>query len=140
MSLDALPAEERAIRWDAIREEYEGRLFRPATICQRYGITPSQLRYRRESEGWLSIRARVVRHVDLIARMLKVLDKQVSWLEAAVTEPIDKRARVLSIQVKTLDTLIAMGAAKPNVEPPSPENLEDMRNKVVKRIEQFRSR
>ena len=140
MSLDEATDAGPAIRWDAIREEYEGRLFLPATICKRHGITLAQLRYRREVEGWPSIRARIVRQDDLVARMLKVLDKQIKRLEMAVDEPIDKQANVLSTQVKTLDKLIEMGAAKRNVEPPTKKDVTDLRNKLAKRIEQFRNR
>ncbi|SEP76763.1 hypothetical protein SAMN05428969_0820 [Devosia sp. YR412] len=129
-----------AIRWDLIRGEYEGRVFLPAVICKRYGITLAQLRYRREVEGWLSARARVVRQDDLVARMLKVLDKQVRRLEMAKDEPFDKQARVLGMHVKTLDTLIALGAAQRNAEPASKLNIDDLRNKVTKRIGQFNSR
>lgn len=128
------------IRWDIIRVEYEGRHFLPAVICERHGITPAQLRYRREVEGWPSIRARVVRQEDLVARMLKVLDKQIRRLEAAVDEPIDKQANVLSMQAKTLDKLIELGAAQPNVEPPTQKDMTDLRNKLAKRIEQYRNR
>ncbi|KKC33709.1 hypothetical protein [Devosia psychrophila] len=128
------------IQWDLVREEYEARRFLPAVICKRYGISAAQLRYRRQVEGWLSARARVVRQDDLVARMLKVLDKQVRRLEMAVDEPIDKQANVLSIQVKTLDKLIELGAAQRNVEPASKRDVTDLRNKVAKRIEQFRNR
>ena len=128
------------INWAAIREEYEGRLFLPAVICKRYGITPMQLRYRREVEGWLSARARVVRKDDLVARMMKVLDRQVRKLEVAVNEPIDKQVGALSVAIKSLDTLIAMGAAKPNAEPASKKDMTDLRNKLAKRIEQYRNR
>lgn len=129
-----------AIRWDAIREEYEGRMFLPAVICKRYGITVAQLRYRRQAEGWLNARARVIRKDDLVSRMMKVLDKQIRRLEAAVDEPIDKQANVLSIHVKTLDKLIEMGAAQPNAEPASKKDVTDLRNKLAKRIEQFNRR
>lgn len=128
------------VRWDIIRAEYEERHFLPAMICRRHGITPAQLRYRREVEGWLSSRARVVRQDDLVARMLKVLDKQVRRLEAEVDLPIDKQANVLGTQVKILDKLIEMGAAKPNVDPPTHKDEADLRDKLVKRIVQFESR
>lgn len=140
MSLDEAADAAPAARWDDIREEYEGRQFLPATICKRHGITLAQLRYRREVEGWVSIRARVVRYDQLLARMLRVLDKQIKRLETTVDEPIDKQANVLSTQVKTLDKLIEMGAAKRNVEPPTRKDLTDLRNKLAKRIEQFRNR
>jgi hypothetical protein len=100
----------------------------------------AQLRYRREMEGWLSARARVPKQADLVARMLKVLDKQIRKLEAAVNEPIDKQANVLATQVKTLDKLIELGAAKPNVEPASRKDVADLRAKLVKRMEQFKAR
>ncbi|WP_193336505.1 hypothetical protein [Devosia beringensis] len=140
MDSDSLLTEPPGIRWDAIRAEYEGRQFHPATICQRYGITLAQLRYRREVEGWLSARARIVRYDDLVARMLKVLDKQVRQLEMATDEPIDRQARVLSLEVRTLDALLEMGAAQRNAEPASKKDMTDLRNKLAKRIEQFRNR
>ena len=140
MDDEAASLEGPAIRWDRVRNEYEGRLFVPAMICKRHGISPAQLRYRREMEGWLSARARVVRQEDLVARMLKVLDKQVRRLEMAKDEPFDKQASVLSTQVKTLDKLIELGAAQRNVEPASKLDIVDLRNKVIKRIEQFNRR
>lgn len=122
--------------WVSIREEYEGRLFLPTVICRRHGITVAQLRYRREMEGWLSARARVPKQADLVARMLKVLDKQIRRLEAAVDEPIDKQVKALSESVKTLDILIKNGASKPNVEPATRKDMSDLRAKLVKRFEQ----
>jgi hypothetical protein len=131
---------EPAVRWDDVRAEYEERLFVPAVICKRHGITVAQLRYRREVEGWLSARARIPRKDDMVAQMLKVLDKQLKRLEIAVDEPIDKQANVLGTHVKTLEKLIEMGAAKPNSEPASRKNIEDLRSKLAKRIEQFQNR
>lgn len=126
--------------WETIREEYEGRLFLPSVICQRHGITEMQLRYRRQMEGWLSARSRVPKHGDIVARMLRVLDKQVRQLEKAVDEPIDKQVKALSETVKTLDTLIKQGATKPDVEPASRKDMTDMRAKLVKQLEQFNRR
>ena len=140
MSVEAVSERSAPVRWDIVRAEYEERHFLPAVICQRHGITPAQLRYRREVEGWLSSRARVVRQDDLVARMLKVLDKQIRRLEGAVDLPIDKQANVLGAQVKVLDKLIEMGAAKPNVDPPTQKDEADLRDKLVKRIVQFESR
>jgi predicted lipase len=129
-----------APNWAAIREEYEGRRFVPATICKRYGITPAQLRYRRQVEGWLSASARAARQDGLVARMLKVLDKQIRRLEMAVNEPIEKQANVLSTSVKTLDKLIELGAAERNVEPATKKDMTDLRDKLAKRIDQFKNR
>lgn len=128
------------VRWDIIRQEYEGRHFPPRIICERHGITRPQLRYRREMEGWLTINARPVQQMGLLARMLQALDIQVRRLEMAKNEPIEKQARTLSLQVATLDKILKMGAAKRNVEPPTVKDVTDLQDKLVRRIEQFRAR
>ncbi|SFV35901.1 hypothetical protein SAMN05216456_2270 [Devosia crocina] len=122
--------------WSAVREEYEERLFRPSMICKRHGISPAQLRYRREVEGWLSAVTHVPSQAHLVSRMLKVLEVQVMRLEAAVDEPIDKQVKALSESVKTLDTLIKNGATKPNVEPATRRDMTELRAKLVRRLEQ----
>jgi hypothetical protein len=127
-----------ATDWEAVRAEYEGRLFHPEMICKRHGITVSQLRYRREQEDWISIRASPPRTGDLVARMLKVLEAQIKELEKATDMPIDKKAKVLADEVRILDKLIEMGAAKRNVEPPTRKDMTDLRAKLAKRLEQSR--
>lgn len=128
------------VRWDDVRAEYESRQFTPAAICRRHGITEAQLRYRREMEHWPSLRAKPVHQHTLVARMLKVLDKQINQLEAAVNEPIDKQANVLATHIKSLDKLIEMGASRPDVPPPAKKDMTDLRNKLAKRLEQFNRR
>ena len=126
--------------WDSIRLEYEGRLFHPDIICQRHGITAAQLRYRREQEDWISLRASPPRKTDLVARMLRVLEAQIKELEKAEDMPIDKKAKILADEIRNLDKLIEMGAAQPNVEPPSRKDMTDLRAKLEKRREQARRR
>ncbi len=122
--------------WAIIRAEYEGRLYVPPMICQRHGITPAQLRYRREKEDWLSLKAHPPSRMQLVVRMLRVLDAQMRELETDMELPIDKKAAMLAGQVKTLDKLIEMGAAQRNVEPPTRKDMTDLRAKLVKRLEQ----
>lgn len=122
--------------WATIRGEYEGRMFVPAMICRRHGITLSQLRYRREKEDWLSLRAHPPSRMHLVARMLRVLDGQIRELENARDMPIDKRAKMLADQVRTMDKLIELGATERNVEPPTRKDMTDLRAKLVKRLEQ----
>ena len=125
-----------ATDWDAVRAEYEGRLFHPATICRRHGITAAQLRYRRERGGWLAINARPPRQDDIVRRMLAILARQVKQLEKAMDEPIDKQTRTLAEQVKTLDKLIELGATERNAEPPTRQDMTGLRAKLVRRLEQ----
>ena len=126
--------------WQTIRAEYEGRLFEPKTICKRHGITVSQLRYRRQCEGWLSQRERRPKEAVLVSRMLKVLERQIRDLEMARNEPVEKRTNTLATQVKTLDKLIELGAAERNVDPAGRKDMTDLRAKLVKRLDQFKSR
>ena len=136
MNATGSEAGKREPDWATIRAEYEGRLFLPPLICQRHGITPAQLRYRREKEDWLSLKAHPPSKTQLVARMIRVLDAQMRELETNVELPIDKRASMLAGQVKTLDKLIEMGAAERNVEPPSTKDMTDLRAKLVKRLVQ----
>ena len=122
--------------WGAIRLEYEGRQFEPATICKRHGITPAQLRHRRQCEGWLSQRERRPKEAVLLTRMLKVLDRQIRDLEMATDEPVDKLTNTLATQVKTLDKLIELGAAERNVEPATRKDMAAMRTKLAKLYDQ----
>ena len=126
--------------WAIIRLEYEGRLHLPNDICKRHSITIAQLRYRRQCEGWLSQRERRPKEAVLVARMLKVLEKQIRDLEMAKDEPVEKRTNTLATQVKTLDKLIELGAAERNVEPASRKDMSDLRAKLVKRLDQFKAR
>jgi hypothetical protein len=126
--------------WAAIRLEYEGRQFEPATICERHGITPAQLRHRRQCEGWLSQRERRPKEAVLLARMLKVLDRQIRDLEMATDQPVDKRTNTLATQVKTLDKLIELGAAERNVEPATRKDMPAMRAKLARLYEQYERR
>jgi hypothetical protein len=47
---------------------------------------------------------------------------------------------VLATQIKSLDKLIELGAARPNVPPPTKKDMTDLRNKLAKRLEQFNRR
>ena len=126
--------------WSAIRTEYESRAFLPKDICRGHGITDAQLRYRREREGWVHSRTRVVRPADLIDRMFKILGKQIRLLEKAVSDPIEKQANVLSTTVKTFDKLVELSAAERNVKPTNKKDMRDLRDKLAKRIDQFKQR
>lgn len=126
--------------WSTIRLEYESRALLPKEICRLHAITDSQLRYRREREGWMGNRAQVKRGGDLINRMFKILNKQVSLLEQAMTDPIDKQANTLSITIKSFEKLSELSAAERNVKPTNKKDMRDLRDKLAKRIDQFKQR
>ena len=126
--------------WQAIRAEYVEHQMLPALICKRHGITQAQLRYRREQEDWPVVRERRPRRASLVATMLRVLAGQIEELEKATDMPIEKRAKLLAEHARTMDRLIEKGATKRNVAPPTRKDMTDLRAKLVKRLDQFKSR
>lgn len=126
--------------WDTIRDEYETRAYPSHDICRRHAITQAQLRYRREQDGWVSSRTRVVRSSDLINRLFKILNKQVSLLEKAVDDPLDKQVAALGATVKTLDKMNELRAAERDVKPTDDKDMRDLRDKLARRLDQFKQR
>ena len=137
---EVLRATPHAPDWADIRDEYETRAFPSREICRRHAITEAQLRYRRERDGWVSSRARVVRSSDLINRLFKILNKQVSLLEKAVNDPLDKQVGALGATIKSFEKLGELSAAARDVEPTDDEDMRDLRDKLAKRIDQFKQR
>lgn len=126
--------------WAAIRIDFEARTFPPRELCRRHAVTPSQLRYRRERDGWVGNRVHLVKSSDLIHRMFKILNKQIRFLENDVKEPIDKRVSALSATVKTFEKLTELSAAERNVKPTNKKDMRDLRDKLAKRLDQFKQR
>jgi len=126
--------------WAAIRMDFEARTVPPRELCRRYAVTPAQLRYRREREGWVGSRVHLVKSSDLIHRMFKILNKQVRLLENAVKDPIDKQVGALGATVKTFEKLVELSAAERNVKPIAKKDMRNLRDKLAKRIDQFKQR
>jgi len=126
--------------WAAIRIDYEARTFPPRELCRRYAITATQLRYRRERDGWVGNRVHLVKSSDLIHRMFKILNKQVRILENAVKDPIEKQVGALSATVKTFEKLTELSAAERNVKPTNKKDMRDLRDKLARRLDQFKQR
>ncbi|MBJ6987308.1 MULTISPECIES: hypothetical protein [unclassified Devosia] len=122
--------------WDIVRAEYESHSFSPRVICQRHGISLKQLRYKRENQLWTTSRKDTPTAALLIARIMRLLGNQISALEKATDMPIDQKSKLLAAEVKTLDAVLKMGASERNVEPPSRRDMTDIRNKLIKRLDQ----
>ncbi|MBJ7577775.1 hypothetical protein JHC09_07725 [Devosia sp. MC532] len=122
--------------WDIVRAEYESHSFSPRVICQRHGISLKQLRYKRENQLWTTSRKDTPTAALLIARIMRLLGNQISALEKATDMPIDQKSKLLAAEVKTLDAVLKMGASERNVEAPSRRDMTDIRNKLIKRLDQ----
>ncbi|WDR06408.1 hypothetical protein PSQ90_02765 [Devosia rhodophyticola] len=126
--------------WVAIRAAYESREMSPAAICEQYGITIFQLRYRRQKENWLDCRTKVQGRGPIINRMLRVLDQQVRVLEKQMPQSIDKEAALLGTMAKTLEKLIEIEKAERSSEPVQKKDISELRNKLARRIDQLKQR
>ena len=128
-----------AVDWAAVRLAYDTRELTILEICKQFGITPAKIRYRREGEGWINRRARVVQRADLINRMLKILERQICKLEEPMTDGIDKSIQMLSASSKTLDKLIEL---RKDAEPNAMSLKEEIRNreKLVKLLDERQRR
>lgn len=132
-------AQGRLVDWEAVRIDYEARELTNADICVRFGITEPQLRYQREKSGWVSRRARTVHRADLINRMLRIFEKQLSRLEKPMAESADKEINLLSTASKTLEKLIEIQDS----EQPRPAQKKDMRalrDELALRLDQLKKR
>lgn len=78
--------------WEAIRRLYEGREMTVAEIAASYGVSVSAIQRRRRAEGWTKrllhsgsrrtpVQAIAADRSRLIARLLKVVDRNIELLE-----------------------------------------------------------
>ena len=128
----------QGVDWAAVQLDYEQSNGSLADICQRFGVTEAQLRYRRERHGWTMRNEWGLRVPPLISRMMRVLDAQVRQLEKQMTEPVDKSVALLGTMTKTLEKLIELDEAQRAKRPAKRKEMSDIRNKLVARIEQLK--
>lgn len=124
--------------WEAVRQDYADRHFPVAAICEKHGISGTQLQAQRRMGGWpmrynLTQRGRT----QLVKRMYALLDKQMQELEHSMTATGDKEVALLGNLAKTLEKLIDLDAKRPKREParksPNPEMVE-MRETLATRL------
>jgi hypothetical protein len=131
------------VDWAAVRVDYEaGPAIGGTTseIAGRYHISTKTLSNRATEGGWK--RRNVRRQVDrgaIIARMFRVLDRQIIQLEQNMTETGEKEVAVLGKLASTLEKLIAIdNAAAPAREPQQRKDIQELRNKLAERIAQLK--
>ena len=133
----------RLIDWDAVRADYEGFRGTIAEICVRYGISKSALEYRQHGGNWVSRRPKTsVGRSTLIARMFKVLERQVAQLENEKMTGSDKEVTVLGNLTRTLDKLIEIDTARrpQAANTPQAKDMAELRTKLAERIDQLKQR
>ena len=113
-----------------------------SAICARFGVTKSQLERRYRKERWVSRQAKLVdRRGSTRERLFSVLERQVSKLaNEAGTTLGEKEAQQLTELIKNFDKLASMEAAATTGGPAQKKDMADLRDKLAKRIDQFKRR
>jgi len=135
-------AERHQADWVVIRHAYETNDGTIAAICARFGVTKSQLERRYRKERWVSRQAKLVdRRGSTRERLFSVLERQVSKLaNEAGTTLGEKEAQQLTELIKNFDKLASMEAAATTGGPAQKKDMADLRDKLAKRIDQFKRR
>ncbi|KKB82726.1 hypothetical protein VW29_15620 [Devosia limi DSM 17137] len=128
--------------WPTIRDAYENGTDTIATICATFGVTKGSLEHRMRRDLWLPRSAQYASSRSLLmARIYRVMDRQVQWLESLEpNQQTEKEARALSIIVKTLENLTDMQPTETVTPPKQKKDMRDLRDKLAKRIDQFKQR
>ena len=133
----------QTVDWAAVRRAYELTDETIKDICQRFGITKGVFEGRWRKERWLSRQAaNRDRHSSTRDRLFAVLERQVAKLanESGATLG-DKEAQQLTELVKNFDKLgNSRGDVPDNGGPSDQKDMRDLRDKLAKRIDQFKRR
>jgi hypothetical protein len=135
--------------WAAIRIAYEEETGTSvAAIGRRHAISPHIVIKRALRDGWRPRKARtaVVDRPKIIRRLFRILELQVMDLEQEIDEMHrekrrsgDKEVVVLSKLAGNLDKLMSLdAAAAPVTARRRTKQMEDLRSKLIERIEQLK--
>jgi hypothetical protein len=136
-------ARRRQVDWAAVRCAYELTDETIKSICERFGVTKSAFEHRWQKERWLSRRAaNMDRYSTTRDRLFAVLERQVAKLaNESGTKLADKEAQQLTELVKNFDKLGSTRSDVPDDGGPSQQkDMRDLRDKLAKRIDQFKRR
>ena len=124
--------------WDIVAEDYRwGRITIPA-ICRKHGIGRNELLQRAARHKWKTLRDDTTDRVILIGMMLGVLELQIGHLEGVdMTQTGDKEVAVLGKLATTLEKLIDI-EDKSKAPAGTGENMQELRNKLARRIENLK--
>lgn len=129
--------------WVGIRRAYEQSDETIKDICLRFGVTKSALENRYRRDLWISRQASAARRRrSTLARLFVVLEGQVTKLANSDGETLgDKEANQLTEIIKNFDKLTGIeNADMNNGGPAQKKDLRDLRDKLAKRIDQFKRR
>lgn len=134
---------EDQIDWAAVRADYEAGEITVAQICADHLVAGWMLYARRKSEGW-QLRRPVfpMSRGNLVARLYRLVERQIGELEMKTDAFGDKEAAILGNLTRNLEKLSELdrkqnGAGETRRRR---SDIDAMRRKIVKRLEQLQQR
>jgi hypothetical protein len=134
--------------WAAVKADHDTGNYTQQQLCDMHGVTRSALNWRIKRDTWTRrYSTKSVNRKQIIARMFRVLELQVKSLETEMNEMErgarrsgDREVSLLGKLAGNLDKLIALKATPGNKADnrKGTKHMEDMRNKLVERIEQLK--
>lgn len=130
------------VDWAAVRQDFESDALTTIGICKKYRIGHDVLALHARRAKWhIEHRAGGLDRSILIRQLFSVLENQIKHLEGAeMTTTGEKEVAVLGKLAATLEKLIEMDARAAIKRPGASQTreMQDLRNKLIKRLEEFK--
>ncbi|RYE81805.1 MAG: hypothetical protein EOP19_17810 [Hyphomicrobiales bacterium] len=124
--------------WEGAALDYLYARLTIAAICRKYGVSRGELLQRAVRHKWKTLRTDDTDREILIGMMLGVLEQQIGHLEKTeMTQTGDKEVAVLGKLATTLEKLIDI-EDKSRAPAGTGENMQELRNKLARRIENLK--
>jgi hypothetical protein len=124
--------------WDLVAVDYFYDHITIQALCRKHRITRGELLYRAMRHRWKTVRGNYTDRGILIGMMLGVLELQIGHLEEVeMTKTGEKEVAVLGKLATTLEKLIDI-EDKSRRPAGTGENMQDIRNKLARRIENLK--
>jgi len=137
-SLEAEQAERPEPNWDLVAVDYLYDHMTIPALCRRHRISRGELLRRAARHKWKTLRQHDTDRLILINEMLGVLELQIGHLEEAkMTQTGEKEVAVLGKLATTLEKLIDI-EDKSKAPAGTGENMQELRNKLARRIENLK--
>lgn len=129
--------------WAAIRTAYETTPERLTQLAARFGVHWQAINARVQRESWKQhVAGTGGDRQSLIDRLIKMLERQIAYLEAAMKTSDEKEVTLLGNMARTLEKLIDLDAKLAGKKPDKKRDreLEDIKRKLADRIDQLREK
>lgn len=125
--------------WKAVQADYFDKRVSIVALCEKHGLTQGEFNHHREQANWQRRYATKVSRAQLIVRLFALLEQHIVQLENEMKTGGDKEISVLNRLVGTLGKLMEIEDAAPTTRKPRQrKDIDDIRGKLIRRIEDLK--